>query len=317
MTNQSILPIIQGSHGMLVFNESGASIEVETLPTRYWAANQAKLKEVRGSHGTLHFIAEGSTIQPSSVPEEKPTHHIPLATPNPSSYQADQRNLSQIQENNSTHVLHTPLSTNIPHTNSQLPTSLETGDFFPDSSDSEEDQFPLPPNRTSFGYGTFSSLLNNVKDRVPIVTNLVGNGSYSSFEQDEDSPLTPTNEENPALIKQEAIIHHSPESSQQPRHQERDFERGGTRGFQEEREDKLSPLPTQSVFEFDPVFHQRVAVRSPISTKPFESVSGRRLGSNNPFQAKIQGRRVDGGREVESVIERMRGVFEKGDGGRS
>lgn len=306
--NQSILPIIQGSHGILVFNESGASVEVETLPAAYWTANQAPLEEVRGSHGTLHFTSEGSAY---SVPEEKPIHRSPLPKQNPSSYQAEPAHLSPIQENHST-LIFNPSFPSIPHTTLQsLPTeaSLETGDFFPDSSDSEEEvQFPLPPNRTSFDLGAFASL--NVKDRVPLVTNLVGNGSYSSFDQDEDSPLTPTNDEHPSLVNQEAFIHSSPESSHHPHHQERGFRTNPVyEGGFEEREVKLSPLPTQ--FEFDPVFHQRVPVsvvsgRSPISTKPFESVSGSRLGSNNPFRKSM----VAG--EGGSVISRARAVFENG-----
>jgi hypothetical protein len=287
MANQASIRVIQGSHGMLSFDDTGAYVEVASLPARYWIANQAILEEVRGSHGTLHFTAEGAAIHGHSHAEDKTPSHNPFATQPASAYWVDQGSLENIRGNHARLSFNNSISSSVPHTAPSndwpSPPNLETGDFFPDSN-SEEEERPMLSKRTSFGPGAFASILNRVKDRVPIVTNLVGNGSYSSFSHDEESPITPT-DSTPSTLSlnnqqsiDEPIIHNSPESSH-PHHQAHFEDNPVSAVYEEEREVKLSPLPSQMEFQFDPVYGQPIPKvnslvnRAPISTKPFESVT--------------------------------------------
>ena len=330
MANQANLLVIRGSHGIMSFNNAGASVEAKTRPTLYWTSNQAKLDEIRGSHGTLRLTTEGAAIQLHSHAENKPTPRDPFAPR--AAYWANQAKLEKIEGTHARLSFNNSISSSVPHTapedNWNSPPNLETGDFFPDSDSELEEDRPILSKRTSFGPGTFASILNRVKDRVPIVTNLVGNGSYSSFSHDEESPITPTDTSPSALDSQqlidEPIIHASPESSH-PRHQSAHFEDNPVSAIygEEDREVKLSPLPTQVEFQFDPVYGQPIPLapkanspllnRAPISTKSFESVRG--LASNNPFRSAIPVRKASvtarSGRN-DGTIERRRALFEGG-----
>lgn len=330
--NQATLRMIRGSHGMLSFNNKGASVEVKLMPTPYWTANQSKLEELRGSHGILQFTSKGAAIQAQSHSDETPKSHNSFAIKTTSAYWVDQASLENIQGNHARLSFHNSVSSSVPHiepsNGSTSPTTLETGDFFPDSDSEEEDRRMLANSkRTSFGPGAFASILNRVKDHVPIVTNLVGNGSYSSFSHEDESPITPT-DSTPSVLSlnsqtsiDEPIIHTSPESSHS-RHQQARFEDNPmTAVYEEEREVKLSPLPTQMEFHFDPVYGQPIPVanrvsglvhRAPISTKPFESVRG--LPSKNPFRRSVSGIPVRVDRN-DGMIERRRALFENGSGG--
>jgi hypothetical protein len=330
--NQATLRMIQGSHGMLSFDNKGASVKVKMMPTPYWAANQTKLEELRGSHGTLQFTSTGAAIHAQSNVDENSISQNSLVIKTTSAYWVDQASLQNIQGNHARLSFQNSISSSVPQIEPSngwsSPPTLETGDFFPDS-DSEEEARPMLAHskRTSFGPGAFASILNRVKDRVPIVTNLVGNGSYSSFSHDEESPITPT-DSNPSVLSlnnqpsiDEPIIHTSPESSHS-RHQQARFEDNPmTAVYEEERGVKLSPLPTQMEFQFDPVYGQPIPVanrvsglvhRAPISTKPFESVRG--LASKNPFRTSVSGIPVRVDRN-DGMIERRRALFENGSGG--
>jgi hypothetical protein len=330
--NQATLRMIQGSHGMLSFDKKGASVEVKMMPSPYWTANQTKLEELRGSHGTLKFTSEGAAIHAQSHVDENPKSHDSFAIKSTSAYWIDQASLHNIKGSHARLSFDNSISSSVPHIESShgwsSPPTLETGDFFPDS-DSEEEDHPMLTNskHTSFGPGAFASILNRVKERVPIVTNLVGNGSYSSFSHDEESPITPT-DSNPSVLSlnsqpsiDEPIIHTSPESSHS-RHQQARFEDNPmTAVYEEEREVKLSPLPTQMEFQFDPVYGQPIPVanrvsglvhRAPISMKPYESVRG--LACKNPFRTSVSGIPVRVDRN-DGMIERRRALFENGSGG--
>lgn len=331
--NQAILPIIRGSHGMMTFSNIGAAIEVKIQPTPYWTSDQAKLDEIRGSHGVLRLTTEGAVIQLHSHADDKPTPRDPFVTQ--AAYWADQAKLEKIQGNHARLSFNNSVSSSVPQTTPpdswNSPPNLETGDFFPDSDSEAEEDRPILSKRTSFGPGAFASILNRVKDRVPIVTNLVGNGSYSSFSHDDESPITPTDSTPSTLDNsqsiEEPVIHTSPESSHHRHHQSAHFEDNPVSAIygEEQREVKLSPLPTQLEFQFDPVYGQPISIaprsnspllnRAPISTKPYESVRG--LASNNPFRSAIPVRRASvtaRSDRNEGMIERRKALFEKGGG---
>jgi hypothetical protein len=287
-------------------------------------ANQAKLEEIRGSHGSLQFTSEGASIQVQHHSETKPAPRDPCAAQ--AAYWADQAKLAKIQGNHARLSFHDSMSSSVPHTISQngwtSPPNLETGDFFPDSESETEEERPILSKRTSFGPGAFASILNRVKDRVPIVTNLVGNGSYSSFSHDEESPITPTDSSPSILSNQppidEPIIHTSPESTHPHHHHSARFDDNPVSAIYgaEESEVKLSPRPSQGEFQFDPVYGQPIPLaprasspllnRAPISSKPFDSVN--RLASSNPFRRPS----VSRSERNEGMIERRRALFESG-----
>jgi len=319
--NQARLPVIQGAHGIMSFDDIETSVKVRSLPSAYLNANQAKLDEVRGSHGILHFTTEGAAIQAQHHAEPKPASRDPFAAQ--AAYWADQAKLAKIHGNHARLSFNNSISSSVPHISPEngwnSPPNLETGDFFPDSESEAEEERPMLSKRTSFGPGAFASILNRVKDRVPIVTNLVGNGSYSSFSHDEESPITPTDSSPSTLSNQppidEPVIHTSPESSH-PHHHSARFDENPVSAIYgaEENEVKLSPLPTQGEFQFDPVYGQPIPAprnspllsRAPISTKPFDSVN--RLASNNPFRRAS----VSRSERNEGMIERRKALFENG-----
>lgn len=209
----------------------------------------------------------------------------------------------------------------------QVSSPIETGDFFPDddSVDDEDNDYQhgprdhyhnandsrrfAPTKRTSLGPGALASLLNSVKGHVPLVTSLVGKGSYSSFNEDAPSPITPTDSNpSPVHINQpggdepmiqsswpESVHRHETEFDSQEPHQE--------------LKAQASPRPTET--EFDPYSYQ-----TPISTPASKySASGPHSNGFQPPPERTPNMSISAAvpisqRGNDSLISRARILFE-------